>query len=110
MNLLAPISLWGFGAGFLAVTCEYLFRVLPGSYWQNWWVYFPLGVLINYMVYKIVITPATSLIDALIVFTFSTAVCRVIVSVAVLGDDIRAGTWAALVLVIIARIVQVVWR
>ena len=71
------------------------------------WV--PIQMAIGYAVYRLVTIPQTSLLDAFVVFAFSTTTMRVFVTVVLLHDTVRTGTWLALGLVILARIVQSVW-
>lgn len=101
---------WGFAGASVAILCEYLYRVLPGSWWSYLWAWIPLQVGVGYCVYRLVTAPGTSLLDAFVVWTFSTIVLRIIVSVALLHDKVPNGTWAALALIVVARIAQVSWK
>lgn len=101
---------WAMVGAAVAVTLEYLYRVWPGSFWSMMWWVLPANVLISYTVYRLVTAPNTSLIDAFIVWTFSTIGLRVLVSVFLLGDPVKHGTWFALALVVMARIAQVGWK
>lgn len=107
---MSAASWWAFGGASIAILCEYLYRVLPGSWWDYVWAWVPLQCAIGYCVYRLVTTPGTSLVDAFVVWTFSTIVLRVIVTIGLLGDPVKPGTWAALGLVFLARIAQVTWR
>lgn len=106
----SPAVLFGFGAGGLAVLTEYLYRTTPGPWWQHLWLWIPLQTGIGYCIYRLVTMPNTSLVDAFIIFSFSTISLRVLVSILALNDDIRPGTWAALGLVMLARAAQTWWR
>jgi len=105
----APVTLWGLGAALPAVLAEYLYRTIQGPWWHYLYLWVPLQMSIGYCVYRLVTVPQTSLIDAFIVFAFSTTALRVAVTIAVLGDPVKGGTWFALALLIMARIAQTFW-
>ena len=107
--LLSQATLWGLAAAVPAVTAEYLYRVLPGPWWTHLYLWVPMQMSIGYSVYRLVTIPQTSLLDAFIVFAFSTTFLRVLVTVALLGDTVLTGTWIALALVILARLAQAFW-
>ena len=97
------------GAALPAVTAEYLYRTVEGPWWKYLWLWTPLQLAIGYCVYRLVTIPQTSLLDAFVVFAFSTTALRVFVTVAVLGDPVKGGTWFALALLILARVAQTWW-
>ena len=99
-------TVWGLVAGAAAVGVEYLYRSMDRPYWHYLPVLVPVQLVISYSIYRLVTAPRTSLVDALIVFTFSTAVCRLFVSVVVLRDHLGWSTWVAFALVVAARVVQ----
>lgn len=101
--------LWGLAAAIPAVFAEYLYRTITGSWWTYLWIWTPLQLTIGYSVYRLVTIPHTTLLDAFVVFAFSTTAMRVVVSVVVLGDEVVQGTWIALGLVILARVAQTWW-
>ena len=109
MSFFGPAVLWGLGAALPAVFAEFLYRRWDAPWWHglHWWI--PLQLAIGYCVYRLVTIPQTSLIDAFIVFAFATTFLRVFVTVAVLGDPVKGGTWFALALLILARIAQTYW-
>jgi hypothetical protein len=116
LNFFGPAAVWGLGAALPAVTAEYLYRTmnhgtwwLQGPWWHHLWLWAPLQLSIGYCVYRLVTIPQTSLLDAFVVFAFSTTALRVFVSVVVLGDPVKGGTWFALALLILARIAQTWW-
>ncbi len=100
---------WALGAAFPAVIAEYLYRTLPGSWLSNIWLWIPLQLSIGYCIYKLVTTPNTTLLDAFVIWAFSTTAMRVLVSVGLLGETIKGGTWFALGLLAMARIAQTFW-
>lgn len=106
MSFFGPTTLWGLFAALPAVAAEYLYRTLPGSWWSHLHLWVPLQLMIGYGVYRLVTIPHTSLIDAFVVFSFSTITLRVAISLFVLGDDVKLGTWVALALVVLARAAQ----
>lgn len=107
----APAVLWGLLAAVPAVGAEYLYRTVKGPWWEGLWMWIPLQLSISYCVYRMVTDPGTTaLIDAFITWTFATALLRVVVTVGVLGETVHAGSWAALILVVLARFTQTVWR
>lgn len=107
---MSNIAFWGFAAAIPAVLLEYLYRTLSNSWFYNLYIYIPLSLFISYGIYRIVTEPGTSLIEAFIVWTFSTTILRLLLSLFVLGDTITIGTWADLGLMVAARISQAFWR
>ena len=104
-----PATAWALAAAVPAVLCEYLFRKLPGPWHHYLYVFIPCALFINYAVCQLIRQPGLSLLDALIVWTLSIMVLRVFATY-MLGDAVAAGTWFALALIVMARIVQVGWR
>lgn len=107
--MLSQATLWGLAAAVPAVLCEYLYRVLPGPWWTYLYLWVPMQLGIGYSIYRLVTIPQTPLVDAFVVWAFSTMVMRVFLSTVILGDIVKLGTWIALVLIIFARISQVLW-
>lgn len=103
-------AFWGLVAGITAVTAEYLYRTLPGPWASHLYLWVPMQLLIGYSIFRLVNAPGVSLLDALVVFTFSTALARVCVSLFLLREDVAAATWAAFALLMAARIVQVAFK
>lgn len=110
--ILNPATVWGLAAAVPAVTAEYLYRVFARQGWP-WWhglpLWIPMQLTIGYCIYRLVSVPQLTLIDAFVVWALSTTLLRVVVSVLVLGDSVRAGTWFALSLLILARVAQTFW-
>lgn len=106
--LLASPTFWGMVAGIAAVIQEWQYRV-SGAWVPNLWYIFPMQLLISYAIFRLVTMPNTSLIDAFVVFAFSTTLLRVVFSIFVLEEAIKGGTWFALGLLIMARIAQTFW-
>lgn len=109
LQWVGPATLWGLAAAVPAVTAEYLYRTVQGPWWHHLWLWTPMQLAIGYSVYRLVTIPQTSLLDAFVVFAFSTTALRVFVTVVVLGDPVKGGTWFALALLILARIAQTWW-
>lgn len=103
-------TLWGIAAVFPVMLTEYLFRTLHGGWWGNLHYYLPLQLAVSYCIYRMVTEPGTSLLEAFVVWAVSTSIARVILSVFILHDDIKTGTWVALSLVILAKLSQSFWR
>jgi multidrug transporter EmrE-like cation transporter len=108
-NLLAPATLWALAAAVPAVAAEYLYRKLPGPWLQYWWLWTPIALSVSYCICQLVRQPSTSLLDAFVVWAFSTTFMRVLVSTLVLGETIKGGTWFALALLMMARVAQTFW-
>jgi hypothetical protein len=106
---MSPAILWGLGAGVPAVTLEYLYRTLPGTWASNLWIYAPAQLLIGYSIYRLVTAPGVTLLDALVVFAGATAGLRILATY-MLGDTIKTSTWIAFGLVMLANIVRTFWR
>lgn len=106
---LSGATLWGLAAAVPAVLAEYLYRTLPGPWWHYLWIWIPFQLSIGYCIYRLVTIPGTPLLDAFVVWAFSTTAIRVGISVLVLHDHIKGGTWFALGLLIMARIAQTFW-
>lgn len=105
--------MWSLIAAASAIGAEYLYRTLPGlpGNWLRYiWLWTPMQLLTGYCIYRLVTVPGTPLVGALILWSFATIGVRIIVSAFVLHDKIPPGTWAALGLLVIARIVQSTWR
>ena len=96
-----------------AITSEYLYKI-RGSQGHDWfndlWMYLPLQLCISYGVFRMVTSPGTTLLDAFIVWAFSTVVMRCMVSQFILGENVTSGTWAALGLLLVARWIQYTWK
>jgi len=105
----SPAVYWGLLAAFPAVLAEYLYKVLPGSWLSHIYLWVPLQLSIGYCIYRLVNSPGNSLLDAFVVWAFSTTVMRVIVTVCFLKQDVAGGTWFALCLLVMARIAQTFW-
>ena len=109
VNLLSPATLWGLAAAVPAVTAEYLYRTIKGPWWEYLWAWVPMQLAIGYCIYRLVTIPQTTLLDAFIVWAFSTTALRVILSVLILQDPVKGGTWFALGLLLMARVAQTFW-
>jgi hypothetical protein len=98
-------------AAIIAIGLEYTYRTMPApwSSGPHFVLFMALQTVIGICIYKIVTTPHTSLIAAFIVWACATIVLRVIVTL-ILKDPVSPGTWAALALLVTARIVQHFWR
>lgn len=101
--------LWGFVAGLTAVLQEYGYKTLDKTWLEQLPIIFPTQLVISYAIYRLVTMPGTTLLDAFIVFAFFTTTLRVSMSVFVLGEVIRTGTWVALGLVVLAKVAQGLW-
>lgn len=99
-------TLWSIVAGLTAITCEYGYRKLGGSYWSHIYLWIPAGLIVGYGVHALVTVPKTSLLAAFITWACVTMVARTLVAVFVLHDKITLGTWIATGLVVTARIIQ----
>ena len=104
-----PATFWGLTAAVPAVTAEYLYRVLPGPWWHYLYLWTPIGLIVSYSICQLVRVPQTTLLDAFVVWAFSTTAMRVALTVFILGDSVKPGTWFALGLLIMARIAQSFW-
>lgn len=104
-------TLWSVLGGSLAILGEYLYRSHPGASWlTHAWLWVPLSAAVSLCVYHIVNAPGQSLLSAFIIWTATTVVLRTCVCVFILHDKVSPGTWAALCLLVIARIIQQVWK
>lgn len=104
-----PAVMWGLLAAFPAVLAEYLYRIIDDSWWKYLWAWVPIQLAIGYCIYRLVNVPNSSLLDAFVVWAFSTTAMRVVVSTVFLGDTVKGGTWFALGLLVMARIAQSFW-
>jgi hypothetical protein len=103
-------TLWSILGGSLAITCEMLYRKLPGPWLDHWYFWVPLTIGISVCVHGLVNAPGVSLIASFIVYTSTTLVLRTLVCLFILHDKVTPGTWVAIVLLVIARIIQQVWK
>mgnify|MGYP001561241431 FL=1 len=106
---LSQATLWGLTAAIPAVLAEYLYRTLPGPWWHYLYLWVPISLGISYSIYRLVTIPQTSLLDAFVVWAFSTTFLRVVVTVFLLRDTVKEGTWFALALLVLARVAQARW-
>lgn len=109
--LLAPATLWGLAAAFPAVLAEYLYKTWPVGtpWWHGLWMWVPIQLAIGYCIFRLVSVPQTTLLDAFVVWAFSTTAMRVGVSALILGETVKGGTLYALGLLVMARIAQGFW-
>lgn len=107
--LMNPL-LWSILAAIPAVGLEYCYRALRGSWLTFLWLYAPASILISFCIYRLVNQPGVPLVGALIFWSVSVIGLRILVTVVLLKDHVPPGTWAALVLLVLARIVQAMWR
>jgi len=108
--LISATGLWALAGATIAIGCEYLYRTLPGSWLSYLWAWVPLQVGIGYCVYRLVTAPGTTLLDAFVLWTFSTILMRAAVTTLLLNDVVAPGTWFAIALMVLARISQLYWR
>lgn len=112
VGLITPAVLWGLLAAIPAVLAEYLYKTWPTE-WPWWYglpLWLPLQLGIGYCIYRLVTDASTAtLLDAFIMWAFATTFMRVFVSVFVLGETVKGGTWFALGLLIMAKIAQTFW-
>jgi hypothetical protein len=106
---LSAATLWGLAAAVPAVLAEYLYRTLPGPWWTYLYLWVPIQLTIGYCIYRLVSIPNTALMDAFVVWAFSTTLMRVFISLLILRDNVKGGTWFALGLLVMARVAQSFW-
>jgi hypothetical protein len=111
VSFLSPATFWGLAAAFPAVLAELCYRKWPVE-WPWWYglpAWIPMQLAIGYCIFRLVSVPSTTLLDAFVVWAFSTTAMRVAVSTLILGETIKGGTLFALGLLIMARIAQSFW-
>lgn len=69
-----------------------------------------MQLLTGYCIYRLVTVPGQPLLGALILWSFATIFIRMCVSLFILHDRMAPGLWAAVVLMVVARILQGVWK
>jgi hypothetical protein len=109
--ILSPATFWGLAAAFPAVLAELCYRKWPVE-WPWWYglpAWVPMQLAIGYCIFRLVSVPSTTLLDAFVVWAFSTTAMRVAVSTLILGETIKGGTLFALGLLVMARIAQSFW-
>lgn len=107
----APAALWGLGAAFPAVLAELIYKKWPTE-WPWWYglpLWIPIQLAIGYCIFRLVTIPNNTLLDAFVIWAFSTTFMRVFISTVILGESIKGGTWFALGLLIMAKIAQTFW-
>jgi drug/metabolite transporter (DMT)-like permease len=108
------MTVWGLAAALIAVLAEVLYRKMPDTSALAWlelvWLWIPLQLAIGFCVFRLLTSPGTTLLNAFVVFAFSTAFVRLLVSLFVLNEEVTRGAWAAFALLIVARFVQHYWR
>jgi hypothetical protein len=111
MSFLSPATVWGLAAALPAVLAELCYRKWPVE-WPWWYglpAWVPMQLAIGYCIFRLVSVPSTTLLDAFVVWAFSTTAMRVAVSTLILGETIKGGTLFALGLLIMARVAQSFW-
>jgi len=100
--------LWALTAATLAVGLEVLYK--RGWDWlEHWWLFIPAAIVVNFSVYKLVITGPTLLV-AIVAFSLSTIVLRALASQFLLGESVARGNLIAVVALVIAAVVGQLWR
>lgn len=96
-------------AGTLAVSLEYLFK--RGWSWEgNLWLFVPGALLMNWLIYKLLVSGGSTWIVALAAFTLVTLLARAALSQFVIHEPLIKGNLAAAGLLIAAQVVGRVWR
>ena len=111
MLFLTPSTMWALLAAFPAVGAEWAYKKWPLD-WPWWYglpLWIPLQMAIGYCIFKLVSEPTNTLLDAFVIWSFSTTAMRVAVSVLILNESIKGGTWFALGLLVMAKIAQTFW-
>ena len=108
---LAPATFWGLFAAFPAVLAELIYRKWPmdWAWWYGLPLWVPIQLMIGYGIFRLVTVPQTTLLDAFVVWAFSTTLMRVAVSWVILGETVKGGTLFALGLLLMARVAQTLW-
>lgn len=101
---------WGLFAAVPAVTAEYLYRTLKGPWLSYLPIWIPLQLAVGYGIYRMLNTPNTNLLEAFVVWSFCVLSMRVFVSQVLLQETVNTGTWVALGLMVLAKLVNVYWR
>jgi hypothetical protein len=94
---------FGFIAAVAAVYAEWLYLVSP-SFW-TWRIMASLVTIqpiIAYAIFRLV-KASPNLIAAIVIFSFSTLLLRIFVTLVVQGKHVSAGTWVALSLLVVAQ-------
>lgn len=103
------VLLWCFAGAAAAVLLECLYRASSRAWWELLPIGAPLSLFISYTVCHIVRQHA-SLLGALVTWSFAVILCRLFVSLVVLGDRPSPGDWAGYSLIVAAKIVQTIWK
>ncbi len=102
------VYVWSIMGSILAIGCEVLFKT-RGEYGRFMWVLIPASIAINYCVFKIV-TSTPTLVAALVIFSFTNLILRVVLNTWIISSPIGTGTWVAAGLMGAANIVRYVWK
>lgn len=92
----------------LSVAASETVFVQTPSWWARAWLFIPLAIVTNVAIYRLVHATPT-LLDAFVVFSFATMALRIGSSVLILQQPVSVGTWAAVGLIALAKVVQGVW-
>ena len=101
---------WSLVAAFCAVLSEYLYRRLTGDWWSYLWIWLPLSGCISYCRCQLVRAPGMPLIGALLIWTLCIMGLRILVTLVLLKDHVSHGTWAAITLLLIGRVLMATWK
>ena len=99
---------WALSAATLAVGLEVLYR-RGWDWFEHWWLFIPAAIVINFSVYKLVTTGPTLLL-AIVAFSLSTLLLRVLASQFLLGEALAKGNLVAVVALVTAAVVGHIWR
>lgn len=109
-TIFGPAFIWGFGAAAVAVAAEYFYRIMPPPWWHHLHIWTPMQLWIGYCIYRLVTIPGQNLIGAFVVFALCTTAFRLFTSMVLLRESIGPGTWCALGLLLLARVLQSTWK
>ena len=98
---------WGLFAAVPAVTAEYLYKTVQGPWHHHLYMWIPLQLAVGFGIYRMVNVPSTNLLEAFVVWSFCVLAMRVGVSQFLLEETVRTGTWVALGLMVVAKLVNV---
>ncbi len=101
-------ALWAFLAATLAVLNEVLYK-RGFEWWDYWWLFIPISVLISYSLFRTV-TGGPTLLLSIVAFSLSTLTLRSLASQFLLGEPLARGNLVALLALGTAVLAGHLWK
>ena len=105
---MSDVVIMFFGA-MTAVALEALYRTHDGGFEEIVVPVIPLAVFVTYAVYRTMHT-SDSLLAGIVIWSFTVACLRMLTTLLILKEQPHPGAWLGFGLIILAQVVNKVWR